>query len=42
LVYGILNIVCGGLKLSEEEEHQGADLSIHHISATPGKENPWG
>ena len=42
LVYASLNLLCGGLKLSEDEEHQGADLSIHHISATPGKESPWG
>ena len=42
VVYGVLNVVCGGLKLTEEEEQQGADLSIHHISATPGKESPWG
>ena len=42
VVYGVLKLVCGGLKLTEEEEQQGADLSIHHISATPGKESPWG
>ena len=39
-VYGALKAVCG-LKLSEEEEHSGADLTIHHVSATPGKENSW-
>ena len=39
-VYGALKAVCG-LKLSEEEEHNGADLTIHHVSATPGKENSW-
>jgi len=40
VVYGILKAVCG-LKLSEEEEHNGADLTIHHVSATPSKENSW-
>ncbi len=40
IVYGALRAVCG-LKLSEEEEHNGADLTIHHVSATPGKENSW-
>jgi Amt family ammonium transporter len=40
VVYGMLKAVCG-LKLSEEEEHNGADLTIHHVSATPSKENSW-
>jgi len=30
-----------GLKLSPEEEHAGADLSIHQITSTPGKESVW-
>ncbi|MCB1435944.1 MAG: ammonium transporter [Rhodobiaceae bacterium] len=34
VVYGILKAVVG-LRLSQEEEFQGADLSIHRISATP-------
>ncbi len=34
LVYGILRAVMG-IRLSEEEEHEGADLSIHKISAYP-------
>ncbi|VAW75104.1 Ammonium transporter [hydrothermal vent metagenome] len=34
VVYGGLKMVMG-LRLSKEEEYQGADLSIHHISATP-------
>jgi len=38
--YGALRALCG-LKLTEEEEHNGADLTIHHVSATPGKENSW-
>ena len=40
LVYGALKITLG-LKMSPEEEHQGADLTIHHISATPGRETDW-
>ena len=40
VVYGALRALCG-LKLTEEEEHNGADLTIHHVSATPGKENSW-
>ncbi len=34
LVYGIIKQV-SGLRLSEEEEYKGADLSIHKIAATP-------
>ena len=34
LVYGTLKAVVG-LRLDEEEEFNGADLSIHKISATP-------
>jgi Amt family ammonium transporter len=33
LVYGVIKSVAG-LRLSEEEEYQGADLSIHKIGAT--------
>ena len=40
VVYGALRAFMG-LKLSEEEEHNGADLTIHHVSATPNKENSW-
>jgi Amt family ammonium transporter len=40
VVYGALKAFMG-LKLSEEEEHNGADLTIHHVSATPNKENSW-
>jgi Amt family ammonium transporter len=35
IVYGVIKAVLG-LRLSEEEEFQGADLSIHKISAEPG------
>ncbi|MEP3277919.1 MAG: ammonium transporter [Stappiaceae bacterium] len=34
LVYGVIKAVIG-LRLSEEDEHRGADLSIHKISASP-------
>jgi Amt family ammonium transporter len=34
LVYGFLKSVVG-IRLTEEEEYNGADLSIHKISATP-------
>jgi Amt family ammonium transporter len=34
LVYGGLKLATG-LRLSQEEEYQGADLSIHRITATP-------
>jgi Amt family ammonium transporter len=30
-----------GLRLSQEEEHDGADLSVHRISATPDREVSW-
>ena len=33
LVYGVLKSVMG-IRLSEEEEYNGADLSIHKISST--------
>jgi Amt family ammonium transporter len=34
VVYGILRATLG-LRLTQEEEYQGADLSIHRIRATP-------
>jgi Amt family ammonium transporter len=37
LVYGALRATVG-LRLGQEEEFMGADLSIHKISATPGKD----
>ena len=40
LVYGGLKAVMG-LRMSQEEEFEGADLSIHHISATPEREANW-
>jgi len=40
LVYGALKKTVG-LRLSDEEEYNGADLSIHRISATPERESHW-
>ena len=34
IVYGLLKTTVG-IRLSEEEEFRGADLSIHRITATP-------
>jgi ammonium transporter, Amt family len=39
-VYGALKAVMG-LRLSAEEEYEGADLSIHKIGATPEREVSW-
>lgn len=40
LVYGALKAAVG-LRLHQEEEFEGADLSIHKISATPERETNW-
>jgi len=40
LVYGVLKRMLG-LRLSAEEEYDGADLSIHKIGATPDREVSW-
>ena len=40
LVYGTLNAVFG-LRLTQEEEFEGADLSVHRIQATPEHEGAW-
>jgi Amt family ammonium transporter len=39
-VYGLIKVV-SGLRLSQEEEFEGADLSIHRIGATPDREVNW-
>ncbi len=39
-VYGVLKLTVG-LRLSAEEEYDGADLSIHRIGATPEREANW-
>ena len=40
LVYGVLKLTMG-LRLTREQEFDGADLSIHRISATPEREASW-
>ena len=40
VVYGALKVVIG-IRMSHEEEFEGADLSIHRISATPDREPNW-
>jgi Amt family ammonium transporter len=40
VVYGGLKATVG-LRLSPEQEHDGADLSIHKIGATPEREASW-
>ena len=40
IVYGLLRATLG-LRLSREEEFNGADLSIHRISASPERETSW-
>jgi Amt family ammonium transporter len=40
VVYGVLKATMG-LRLSAEEEYDGADLSIHRIGATPEREVSW-
>ena len=40
VVYGVLKKTVG-LRLSQEEEYDGADLSIHNISSTPEREANW-
>ena len=40
LVYGVLKATMG-LRLDQDEEYEGADLSIHRITATPEREPNW-
>ena len=40
IVYGVLRLALG-IRLSQEEEFAGADLSIHKIGATPDREASW-
>jgi Amt family ammonium transporter len=40
VVYGVLKYTLG-LRLSQEEEFDGADLSIHKIGASPDREASW-
>lgn len=40
VVYGALKAVIG-IRMSQEEEYEGADLSVHRISSTPDRETNW-
>lgn len=40
VVYGALKWTMG-IKMSAEEEYEGADLTVHKISATPDREVSW-
>ena len=40
VVYGTLKVFLG-LRLDQEEEYRGADLSIHKITSTPERETNW-
>ena len=40
IVYSVLKTVVG-IRLDQEEEFNGSDLSIHKISATPERESGW-
>ena len=40
IVYGALKAVLG-IRMSQEEEFEGADLSVHRISSTPDREPNW-
>ena len=40
VVYGALKAVLG-IRMSQEEEFEGADLSVHRISSTPDREPNW-
>ena len=40
VVYGTLKALLG-IRMTQEEEYEGADLSVHRISATPNREPNW-
>ncbi len=40
VVYGVLKMTLG-LRMSQEEEFEGADLTIHKITASPDREVSW-
>jgi ammonium transporter, Amt family len=40
LVYGALKAIVG-IRMSPEQEYEGADLSVHRISSTPDREPNW-
>jgi len=40
VVYGGLKAIMG-IRMSQEEEYEGADLSVHRISSSPDRETSW-
>jgi Amt family ammonium transporter len=40
VVYGALKVAIG-IRMSQEEEYEGADISVHRISSTPDREPNW-
>ena len=40
VVYGALKAFIG-IRMSQEEEYEGADLSVHRISSSPDRETSW-
>lgn len=40
IIYGLLKLIMG-LRMDPEDEFAGADLSIHHVSATPDSDTTW-
>ncbi len=40
IVYGLIKALIG-IRLTEEEEYDGADMTIHRITATPERETRW-
>ncbi len=40
ILYGLIKVFFG-LRLTQEEEFEGADMSIHKVSATPDRESSW-
>jgi Amt family ammonium transporter len=40
VIYGVLRVTVG-LRLTQEEEFEGADLSLHRIGSTPDRESSW-
>ena len=40
VVYGLIKSLLG-LRLTQEEEYEGADVSIHRIGSTPDREVNW-
>jgi Amt family ammonium transporter len=40
VIYGVLRFTVG-IRLTQEEEFEGADLSLHRIGSTPDRESSW-